>query len=102
MVVEEATDEQLLAVHSPGLVAAIDALSHTTQTPQQLAAAGLGHHLAPDCLGNRHTARAARLAAGAAAGMAARLARGEADAGFALVRPAGERLLPLTGATRRC
>lgn len=91
MPVEEATDEQLLAAHSPGLVTAIDALGPDTAFPEQLAIAGVGVFLESDSLGNRRTARAARLAAGAAAGMAARLARGEADAGFALVRPAGER-----------
>ncbi|KAI8476132.1 MAG: hypothetical protein J3K34DRAFT_514019 [Monoraphidium minutum] len=89
MPVEEASDAALLAVHSPGLVAAIDALSPDTAFAEQLDISGVAACLAPESLGNRHTGRAARLAAGAAAGMAARLARGEADAGFALVRPAG-------------
>jgi acetoin utilization deacetylase AcuC-like enzyme len=89
MPVEEASDEALLSVHAPTLVSAIDALSPATLFPEQLTAAGVGAALAPESFGNRHTARAARLAAGAAAGMAERLVRGEADAGFALVRPAG-------------
>lgn len=91
MPVEEASDEALLAVHSPELVAAIDALGPKASYPEQLAASGVGEVLGPESLGNRHTARAARLAAGAAAGLAERLARGEADGGFALVRPAGAR-----------
>ncbi|GBF98141.1 histone deacetylase [Raphidocelis subcapitata] len=92
MPVLEASDEALLSVHSAALVGAIDALSPGTAFPEQLDGAGLSAAsppLAPESLGNRHTARAARLAAGAAAGLAERLARGEADAGFALVRPAG-------------
>lgn len=46
----EATDEELLAVHSPGLAAAVAALSHANQPSDlnQVAA-----HLAPDMLGNR-------------------------------------------------
>jgi hypothetical protein len=98
MEVAEASDEALLSVHTPGLVAAIDALGPATRFPEQLTiagAAGGGNGgappLGPDSLGNCHTARAARLAAGAAAGLAERLVRGEADGGFALVRPAGAR-----------
>lgn len=90
MPVEEATDGELLAVHSPAMVRALDALSPALTSPEQLRAADVERHLSPGSLGTRHTGRAARLAAGAAAGMAERLARGEADAGFALVRPAGE------------
>jgi len=96
MPVEEASDEALLSVHTPDLVAAVDALSAATLFPEQLTEARVNTVLAPESWGNRHTARAARLAAGAAAGLAERLVRGEADAGFALVRPAGH----LTGEGR--
>jgi hypothetical protein len=46
-----ATDEELAAVHSAGLVAAVSALSHANSPADlnQVAA-----HLAPDMLGNRY------------------------------------------------
>jgi acetoin utilization deacetylase AcuC-like enzyme len=46
----EATEEELLAVHSPGLVAAVAALSHANQ-PSDLNQ--VAEHLSQDMLGNR-------------------------------------------------
>jgi hypothetical protein len=46
----EASDAELLAVHSPGLIAAVAALSHAN-SPADLNR--VAEHLAPDALGNR-------------------------------------------------
>jgi acetoin utilization deacetylase AcuC-like enzyme len=83
----EATPAELLAVHSEGLVSAVEALSSSTE-PALLAYSQ--KFLGPDLLGSRGTAGAARVAAGIAAELAARVARGEADGAFGVIRPPGE------------
>ncbi|WIA13662.1 hypothetical protein OEZ85_007224 [Tetradesmus obliquus] len=82
----EATEEELLSVHSAGLIAAVAALSHANQ-PSDLNQ--VADHLSPDMLGNRYTYRAARTAAGTAAELARQLVTGQASNGMALIRPAG-------------
>ena len=77
---------ELLAVHSEGLVAAVEALSATSEGPLLAQAQKF---LAADMLGNQHTALAARVAAGTAAELATQVASGQADGAFGVIRPLG-------------
>lgn len=77
---------ELLAVHSEGLVAAVEALSATSEGPLLAQAQKF---LAADMLGNQHTALAARVAAGTAAELATQVASGQADGAFGFIRPLG-------------
>jgi acetoin utilization deacetylase AcuC-like enzyme len=82
----EATPQQLAAVHSPGLVDFVRAVSAGEPLPAgyppSLLAGG-------DTYVNGATFTAARLAAGGAAAVAAAVAAGDARAGAAVVRPPG-------------
>ncbi len=82
----EATDAELLRVHSPGLIAAVAALS-TAGTAAELAL--IKGYLGEELLGSCGTHAAARVAAGTAAEVAGRVAKGEAAHAFAVIRPAG-------------
>jgi hypothetical protein len=81
---------ELLAVHSEGHVAAVEALSSTRDRPLLAQAQKF---LAPDTLGNKHTALAARVAAGTAAELATQVVSGQADGAFGVIRPLGGCLL---------
>jgi len=74
----EATDEELERIHTPEHVAAIDA---TARSPFL--------QLDPDTYTNRYSALAARLAAGGLVDLAAAIAEGRLENGFALLRPPG-------------
>ena len=74
----EATDEELLRIHTPGLLALVE------ETAQHDFL-----QLDPDTYTVRESARAARLAAGGLVDLCAQVAGGKLDSGFALVRPPG-------------
>jgi histone deacetylase 6 len=74
----EATREELTAVHDPHL---IDTIAAT--------AGEEAFWLDPDTYTSRHSAAAARLAAGGLIDLCARVVRGELENGFALLRPPG-------------
>lgn len=86
--VREATDQELLFVHTQDLINAVATLSGDGAY-DAAALSRLQYHIAADTLGNKHTHTAARLAAGTAAEMTQRVVRGEAANGFAVIRPAG-------------
>ena len=74
----EASDEELAAIHTRGLIEAIRATSQRDWT-----------QLDPDTYACRNSAQAARLAAGGLAELATRVVRGELANGLALLRPPG-------------
>jgi histone deacetylase 6 len=74
----EATDRELRAVHTQGLIDAVQATSRRDFT-----------QLDPDTYACRASAEAARLAAGSLAELATMLVQGELENGFALLRPPG-------------
>jgi len=74
----EATDEELLRIHTPGLLALVaETASHDFV------------QLDPDTYTCRDSALAARLAAGGLVDLCAQVASGMVDDGFALLRPPG-------------
>jgi acetoin utilization deacetylase AcuC-like enzyme len=74
----EASDEELTAIHTRGLIEAIRATSLRDWT-----------QLDPDTYACRNSAQAARLAAGGLAELTTRVVRGELANGLALLRPPG-------------
>ena len=74
----EATDEELLSIHTP---AHLDRIARTAEADHL--------QLDPDTYTSRDSARAARLAAGGLVDLAAAIAAGRLSGGFALVRPPG-------------
>lgn len=106
MAVREATDAELEAVHSRGLIDALARFSAHAQALPEAATQPLASPLASkpakasdeqpdfvissDALCSAGTYTAARLAAGAAAEVAQSLAQGKLDHGVAIVRPPGE------------
>jgi histone deacetylase 6 len=74
----EATREELVAVHTEVHVDAVESTARASAV-----------HIDADTYANRHSALAARLAAGSVADLAARVVRGELGSAFALVRPPG-------------
>jgi acetoin utilization deacetylase AcuC-like enzyme len=74
----EATDEELLAVHTPRLISEIDATAHSPFS-----------QLDPDTYTSAQSARAARLAAGGLVDLTREVLAGELANGFALLRPPG-------------
>ncbi len=73
----EASDEEILRVHSPEYLRSLHALE------------GRSAQLDPDTYVAPPSYRVARLAAGSTTELALRVARGEAQHGFALIRPPG-------------
>lgn len=74
----EATWEELAMIHSLEHVNAVESTS-----------CGMPSHLSPDTYANEHSSLAARLAAGLCADLAKAIMTGQAQNGFALVRPPG-------------
>jgi acetoin utilization deacetylase AcuC-like enzyme len=74
----EASDEELVAIHEPELVRAVDATAATDF-----------HAFDPDTYTSRGSATAARLAAGGLVDLVAGVLEGQLANGFALVRPPG-------------
>jgi histone deacetylase 6 len=74
----DATDQELSAVHAPGLIAAVKATSRREFT-----------QLDPDTYACRNSAEAAWLAAGGLAELTTLVVRGDLENGFALPRPPG-------------
>lgn len=74
----EITQEELQMVHSREHIETVEFTSSL-----------LSSYFTPDTYANEHSARAARLAAGLCADLAAAIMSGEAKNGFALVRPPG-------------
>ncbi|XP_031288190.1 histone deacetylase 15 [Pistacia vera] len=74
----EITREELKMVHSMEQIEAVELTSHIYAS-----------YFTPDTYANEHSARAARLAAGLCADLAAAIFSGRAKNGFALVRPPG-------------
>ena len=74
----EATDEELLRIHTPDHVETIDATARESFVS-----------LDPDTYTSRDSALAARLAAGGLVDLTAEVAAGRLDNGFALLRPPG-------------
>jgi acetoin utilization deacetylase AcuC-like enzyme len=78
-----ATDDELLLVHEPEVLARIE----------DLTAAG-GGHLDPDTYVNQHSDQAARLAVGGGIDLCRAVMKGELDRGFLLARPPGHHATP--------
>ncbi|KAL3824774.1 hypothetical protein ACJIZ3_020803 [Penstemon smallii] len=74
----EITREELLMVHSPENIEAVELTSHIVSS-----------YFTPDTYANQYSARAARLAAGFCFDLATAICSGSAKNGFALVRPPG-------------
>lgn len=89
-----ATDEQLLACHSRQMIDTLEAACSAKSAEQLPDPANIAELFGPEALCNEHTAVCARLAAGTAADVACRVARGETAAGVALVRPPGSQAGP--------
>uniref|UniRef100_A0A9I9D9M4 histone deacetylase n=1 Tax=Cucumis melo TaxID=3656 RepID=A0A9I9D9M4_CUCME len=74
----EITKEELEMVHSPENIQAVEVTSNV-----------ISCYFTPDTYANKHSAQAARLAAGLCADLASEIVSGRAKNGFALVRPPG-------------
>jgi acetoin utilization deacetylase AcuC-like enzyme len=83
----QATEAELLTVHTRELVAQVAAVSSIAARNM---AEGRPLYLQNDTYANPHTYTCARLSAGSCAEAAVRVARGEARFGAAIVRPPGE------------